>query len=107
MPSPTASAGLSFKALGYVWDYPLCPRDKLVLLALADHANDEDFTCFPSMRRMARKTGYSTTTIQRAIDSLENLGLITRERRKRNNLIQMANLYTLVYAQTQRMLREG
>lgn len=40
-----------------VWELDLPKEQKLVLLAIADHANDDGF-CWPSMSRIAWKCGY-------------------------------------------------
>ena len=85
-------------ALAQAWTITLCPRDKLVLLALADHANDEDFTCFPSVRHLAEKTNMSQRTVLRALDSLEEQSVIKRTQRKSGKVVQMSNLYELTYA---------
>ncbi len=87
-------------ALAHAWSMSLCPRDKLVLLALADHANDEDFTCFPSVRQLSLKTNMARATVFRALESLEGMGLIKRINRKASKVVQMSNLYELTYAKT-------
>jgi Helix-turn-helix domain len=43
---------------------------KLVLILMADNANDEGTRCFPSIRRLAYETGYSTRTVIRIIKDL-------------------------------------
>lgn len=55
---------------------------KLVLLALADHAG-EDFTCYPSTARLSEKTGYSVRTVRSLIDALESADFVTKAHRKR------------------------
>jgi DnaD/phage-associated family protein len=49
---------------------------KFVLLALADHANDEGRGAYPSLDTLAHKTSMSRRTVQRAIDALKILGII-------------------------------
>ena len=95
---------MSWVALAHAWIISVASRDKLVLLALADHANDEDFTCFPSIRHLALKTNMSQRTVLRAIESLETQGYIKRTRRKRGAIIQMSNLYELTYAKSLEVL---
>lgn len=53
---------------------------KLVLLCLVDHASAKDGTCWPSLTRIAEMTGCSRNTVVRAIDHLEEDGLITVDR---------------------------
>jgi len=48
---------------------------KFVLVAIAEHADDKG-ECFPSLRLIASKTGYSVRHCQRLIDQLANLGEI-------------------------------
>ena len=50
-------------------------------VALADYANREGSSCFPSVARLAADTGYSERQVQYALAALERLGLIGRDRR--------------------------
>jgi len=52
------------------------PTMKFVLLALADYASDTGESIYPSIETMTRKTGLSDRSVQRALDALENLGMI-------------------------------
>lgn len=62
-----------------VWEHQgINPTQKLVLLALADWANDEGL-CWPSIKRLAVKSSLTPRCIQKTIRSLEDLGLIKRE----------------------------
>jgi len=49
---------------------------KFVLLALADHTNDEGRGAYPSLDTLARKTSMSRRTVQRALDALIQLKII-------------------------------
>ena len=49
----------------------------LVLLAMADYANDEDRTCHPSIGRLADKSRLSRRQVQRIMDRLKTDGVIT------------------------------
>jgi hypothetical protein len=61
-----------------VWSLPIGPTDKLVLLALADNANDEGF-CWPSIRTLESKTSLSNRTVRYSIKRLkENGHLVTQ-----------------------------
>lgn len=64
--------------MSWAWKQDLDPTDKFVLVALADHANDEDFTCWPSLSHLQKKTGYSRPTIWKAIDRLVKHGAVKR-----------------------------
>lgn len=50
--------------------------EALVLLALADQANDEGF-CWPSQEKLAPKARQSVSTLRRSLRSLEKMGLLT------------------------------
>jgi hypothetical protein len=65
--------------MSQVWEVALPAFDKLVLLALADCANDEGLA-WPSIATLKRKTGASERTIYRAIAGMESLGVLTMER---------------------------
>lgn len=49
---------------------------KLVLLAMADHANDEGEGSYPSIERLCRKTALSAQTIRNTFDALRHNGII-------------------------------
>jgi hypothetical protein len=59
-----------------VWEHEFPANQQLVMLALADHANDEGSQIFPSIERIAWKTGYSTRSIQRVIRDLQEAGIL-------------------------------
>lgn len=60
-----------------VWSLQLPDSEKLVLLALADCANDEGY-CWPSMATLATKCSKSDRTVQASIKALVNAGHLTR-----------------------------
>lgn len=51
--------------------------EKLVLLAMADHARDDGTGCYPSMGGLARKTSQSRRGVQLIVRRLERKGLLT------------------------------
>lgn len=63
-----------------VWEIGLPASDKLVLLALADCANDEG-GCWPSMATLVKKCSKGERTVQASIKSLVDGGHITRDER--------------------------
>jgi hypothetical protein len=63
-----------------VWPLRLLAFDKLVLLALADIADDEG-RCFPSLHRLTEKCGMSESTVRRSLSHLSSLGHVVREQR--------------------------
>jgi hypothetical protein len=70
---------MSIKLMTAVWDREdLSSTQKLVLLALADWANDEGL-CWPSIDRVAKKSSLKKRAVQLAIRSLEEMQFIRRE----------------------------
>jgi DNA-binding transcriptional ArsR family regulator len=59
------------------------PGPKLVLLALADHANGQTGLCIPGQKSLAEQCSMSVRTVQRHIQVLEDGGLLRREARMR------------------------
>ena len=62
--------------MGAVWEFNLPPVEKAVLLAMADHAQDDGTRCYPSVERIAAKTGFGERAIQGAIKELRKSGLL-------------------------------
>ena len=60
----------------------LAPSDRLVLLAMADHANSIGL-CWPSLPTLADYTGLSPRTCHTAVHRLEAVGLVSIELRGR------------------------
>lgn len=58
------------------WQVQLPSSDKLVLLALADNANDEGH-CFPSVPTLMSKCGMGERTVQGVISRLKSAGHLT------------------------------
>lgn len=67
---------MSAKASGRVWDLELPHNKRLVLLALADHADHEGGGIYPSLALIEWKTGYSVRQIQRVIALLVDDGIL-------------------------------
>lgn len=61
----------------------LTASEKLVLLVLADSANNETHQCWPSQKKLAEYTGLSKRTIWAAVDSLTKKGMIKKTGRLR------------------------
>lgn len=69
---------MSVRIMTAVWAMDLPAKDKLVLLALADCANDEGIA-WPSIATLARKCGCDERTIQRNLRVSEAAGILRRE----------------------------
>lgn len=70
------------------------PETKLVILKLADHADDRGF-CRPSIELIVRDTCLSRSTVIRRLKRLEELGFLQRERRREGSR-NLPNRYQLV-----------
>lgn len=90
---------MSIKTIAWAWEITtpqLGPLDQLVLLALADHADDGGGNCFPSVKTLARKTRLSPRTVKRRLHRLEELGLIAITPRVREDGSASSNTYRLI-----------
>ncbi len=54
----------------------LHPSEKNVLLALADHANDDGRSCYPGIERLTTKSGLGERQVQRVLRRLTDKNLI-------------------------------
>lgn len=69
------------------------PSCKLVLIKLADNAND-DGSCFPSRPYIAKHTGLSEATVRTSIKKLEGAGLLAVVPRQKDG-VNLPNVYQL------------
>jgi hypothetical protein len=70
---------------------------KLVLMALADEADDNGF-CFPSHRRLAWKCTISECTVRRMISLLASQSFLSVESRFGKDRARTSNGYRLAFA---------
>jgi len=71
---------MSRRARDWAWArYGLTPAQRLVLLALAEHADDHGESCFPSLGLLERMTELSRRGITKALNGLDG-ALIERDR---------------------------
>ncbi|EMN7841015.1 helix-turn-helix domain-containing protein [Salmonella enterica subsp. enterica serovar Senftenberg] len=68
------------------------PLRKLVLIKLADNANDEG-ECWPSYQHIADQCEVSRSTVKSHIRALEDMGLLKREFRRKGELNQSNVFY--------------
>ena len=69
---------MSIRVMTAVWDSNRYDAGTLlVLLAMADYANDEDNTCHPSIGRLAAKARLSERQVLRIVNRLKEDGVIT------------------------------
>ena len=85
---------MSIRIMNLAWGVALPPTQKLLLLALADNADDGG-ACWPSLRNLAMKCQVSSRTIQRTIKEFEDCGLLEVTTRFAANGRQTSNGYRL------------
>ena len=71
---------MSLDATRWAWSLSIRPSQKLVLLSLADRA-DEHHRCWPSLRRLTKDTGLDERTINAAIVQMCEDGILLRSDR--------------------------
>lgn len=71
------------------------PLRKLVLIKLADNANDEG-ECWPSYQHIADQCEVSRSTVKSHIRALEDMGLLKREFRRKGELNQSNVFYLML-----------
>jgi hypothetical protein len=76
------------------WSYPLNSHEKIVLLALADCANDEGIA-YPSYQSLMKKTGMAKATLAKHIKILRDLKIIKTENHSEFGKGKKVNLYTI------------
>lgn len=70
---------MSITLMSRVWETALPSTQKMVLLALADNANDQGRSCYPSVKLLSEKCTITPRAVQKNISTLEEAGLITRK----------------------------
>jgi DNA-binding transcriptional ArsR family regulator len=87
---------VSVHVLSWAWRQPLAnPTRKLVLLKLADAAND-DGVCWPFVGTIARDVGVSVRSVERHVAALREAGLVDAEQQYRDDGSKTFNVYRLV-----------
>ena len=86
---------MSIRAMEWVWEQTsISAPAKLVLLALADHADDEG-VCWPGAKRIAVKCNMARTTALGHLRTLREAGLVKKEPRTSESGATSSNLYIL------------
>jgi len=80
--------------MNWAWQQALKPVPKLVLMALADAADDQGI-CWPSVATLASKVGVSTRTVRRVMHELISGELLSAEQRYRSDGSCSSNRYRL------------
>ena len=83
--------------MNWAWRQALTPTLKLVLMALADSADDQG-VCWPSVSTLAKKCSVSTRTVRRSLRGLMDSGMLIAEARRRGDGSSTSNRYRLLIA---------
>ena len=83
--------------MNWAWRQALTPTLKLVVMALADAADDQG-VCWPSVATLAKKCTVSTRTVQRALRVMIDRRLLIAEPRQRRDGSSTSNRYRLLIA---------
>jgi len=67
---------MSIKLMGRVWECDFDHAEQSIMLALADHADDDGSNVYPSVPRIAWKTGYKERNVQNILKRLRNIGIL-------------------------------
>ncbi len=78
-----------------IFELKLKPRDFTVLACLMKHSNN-DCTCFPSYRTIAKECSISEKTVGQALKALSKKRLIEITNRSRDDGSKSSNLYHII-----------
>jgi hypothetical protein len=83
--------------------------EKAVLLALANHANDEG-VCWPGYTLLSKETFLSRASVSKGINNLCEIGIVTRERSQRYSTVYRLNIETdrdVIEAKQRRAMKDA
>jgi len=66
---------MSITTMSEVWELDIPTAEKLVLLAIADNADDDGF-CYPGKKHVARKCCLTDRDVMKHISRLQDRGII-------------------------------
>ncbi|NWN89201.1 MAG: helix-turn-helix domain-containing protein [Micrococcaceae bacterium] len=72
------------KLLDWAVELHLPQAQKVTLLVLVKYA-DKEYTCYPGQTKLAENTGMSIRSVRNALNELEKVGIIHREKRYLKN----------------------
>jgi len=82
---------MSIRLMTQVWSMTIAEKYKLVLLSLADQAND-DGVCWPDMETIAARCSVSKRTVMRAVEGLVQLELLSVDAKRNSTTIYHVHL---------------
>lgn len=100
---------MSLVVMTKVWQLKcdLKPTEMIVLLKLADNADEINHECFPSVPSIAKQCKVSERTVQRTLDKLKDKGLVSFSLRHRSNGACSSNVYKLHLDNEKDVVSEG
>ncbi len=87
---------MSIRRILSALDADLPPADKLLLVLLADNADDATGKCWPSQAYLARRAGVTRKSVNQIISRLVSKGLVTVQKRYRDTGAQRSNMYRVL-----------
>ncbi|MED2754611.1 helix-turn-helix domain-containing protein [Bacillus thuringiensis] len=76
-------------------DERLTHKEMAVYITLCRHVNHETGVCFPSLATIGQKVGMSKNTVIKALNTLIEMGYITKEKRASKEQGNMSNCYRI------------
>ena len=95
---PQNKNGNFFMLSNSIFKQGLKPREFIVYCCLVKHS-DKNGVCFPSRRLIAEECCIDKKTVDAAIISLEKAGLVTKQKRKRQDGSNTSRLYKVTLFQ--------
>lgn len=80
---------MSFHLVNIAWQKDIAHTPKIVLLALADFAQQSTGECFPSVRVLSARCGLSESSVRDQIKWLNEKGLVETERQADGNVYRV------------------
>lgn len=72
---------MSVKVMAEVWELDLPATEKLVLLAMADHAHDDGTHVYPTVFKICAKTSLSERAVRGILGRLRDRGLLVVQKK--------------------------
>lgn len=66
-----------FMVSNRIFEFDLKPKDFAVYCCLVRHCDNEDHSCFPSRKNIAKECGIDKKTVDATMKNLEDRGLVT------------------------------
>jgi hypothetical protein len=85
---------VSIKYLNDAWDMPLNCAEKMLLLAIADCANNEGYA-YPGYETLVKKTGMGKATLSKYMKVLKGVGILKTESHGFIGVGKKVNTYTI------------